>query len=408
MIKKITLFFCLCLMFFPFVGPVTEASANGQPFSVRAILPVNQDKNITNYISITTNKKEISQEIQFIVTNKTNKPLKIKVHPVNALTSPNGVIQYLPTLKETNSEIINNQYGLEQFIKGENTLELKPSENKVVKLNVDIPEMNGTVLGGVGFQTIKESKEDTESQFSITNEINNIIGVQFNFPTKEKPNFIIGEPFIDSMPSLYALRLPITNNSPLLLKETSLDYEVWDYKGEKVFGSDKIDFLFNFAPNTKANIAIPWDNEVLSEGKTYKITGQVKYQDKSYPFEKEFTFKNDGDKYSSVDNIVPVIGENWNWLVVAICILLGLILFILWKRRKYVLPSTNAECKEEIYSNEDKELFIKVIPYRKLKDYEDDYSYLHFYRKIKKKQELGTSKVEMYKYQKTVRKDKNK
>lgn len=404
--KTIALLICSFLIICSFLDvSATVASADGQPFSVRPILPDNQDKNITNYISITTNEKKISQEIQFIITNKTNHALKVKVSPVNALTSPNGVIQYLPTLKETNSEITKNLYGLKQYVKNsEKTVELKPSENKIVKLDIAIPKMNGTILGGINFQTINEGSKGSEDQFSINNEINNIIGVRFNFPTNDQPEFIIGTPFIDQMPALYALRLPITNDSSILLKDISLDYEVWDYKGEKVFGADKIDYVFNFAPNTKANIAIPWDHEKLSENKTYKITGEIKYQGENYPFEKEFTFKNEADTYSAINHTRPTIDKDWTWLLITLGMLTGIVMFLLWKRRRFVLPSINAECAEEIFYED--ALYQSVIPFRELKHYEGDYSYLHFYRKTKKSQGANDGKVRVYKYRKTIRKEK--
>lgn len=368
------------------------ASANEQnnkpPLTITPILPENQDKGISNYFSITTDSNDLKQDLEFLITNNTDEKIKLYVLPLNALTSPNGVIQYRQVEREENSILIDKKYGLKNYIEiDDKYIEINTGETKSVVATIDISEIEGTILGAVGFQLVTgdEEQPSDENQFQIKNKVNYIVGIQINFHTEQEPNFIIGTPFIDVMPSYYAIRLPITQEAPLLVKDVSLEYEVWNYQSEKIFGSE-IKNLYNFAPKTKTNIALPWDHDEIEQDKTYILKGKLKYKDKNnaikeIDFTREFIFNGDSSlKYKNIRDLeTPVIKSSFNWLWLLL-LLIPLIVYFTRKNR-YVIFSDSTEMP--IIINKDHELFEQIKPEKEAYN-ADNQEYKHYYKQKRK------------------------
>lgn len=350
---KRKLILLLGILFFVSSLSYKTAAAAGKPYSVTPVFPDNQDKRITNYISINASKDVLKQEIGFMVKNNTAKEIKLHIEPVNALTSPNGVIQYIPQIETENAKLSDKKYSLKQYIQVVNDVILSPGEDKKVNATIDISDnIEGTILGAISFQALEkgEIQEQYNQQFKINNQINTIVGVQINFDTGKKADFQIGQPFIETMPAYYAIRLPISLDSPLLIKNAALDYTVMNRTGENLFASRSQNPI-NFTPNTITNISIPWDHSGIKVGEHYKIKGTFTYNGQSIQFEKEFTFNPDGktnqnsNKFKTPtiekDNIFP-----W-WLIISITILAAtiIILFIIIYRKKKVKQMNNREAK---------------------------------------------------------------
>src|SRR5690625_675195 len=150
------------------------------PYTIQPVLPDNQDENIGNYISVSTNENALKQDFEFLITNKTNEEMELLIQPINALTSPQGVIQYTSQTTEENAELINGDYGLSTYMDVVDKITLQSGENKTVKATVDISGIEGTILGAIAFQTVEEGdiEEQDNVQFKINNESNTIIGTQ--------------------------------------------------------------------------------------------------------------------------------------------------------------------------------------------------------------------------------------
>lgn len=389
--KKIgVLLFGLLLMLSAF--PVT-GEASGNLYTVVPIMPDNQDKGVGNYVSITTDKDTLVQELEFLVTNKTKEQMELKVTPLNALTSPNGVIQYTETSVEENAEIIDDIYSMPKYVKAENeTIILKGEETKVVKVQVNIAGVKGTILGGVGFRAVKEgeNEEQDEVQFKINNEVNTVIGVLVKFNGAGAQSFSVDEPFIDPMPAYYAIRLPVTYDTDRLLQEVGLKYEVLDGKRNKLFGSE-VDRIFSFAPKTKANIPFPWEADDIKKGATYIITGSFTYIDENgkegiFEFDEEFVFTGE-DKVTNngKNNTTPtVLGGFSIWWLLLLLPLLGLLWFLFFRKVEYVLYSNNPVGEDKIL--ETNVLFAEVLPKSDAKN-TDKREYAQFYKRVKAEDE---------------------
>lgn len=358
-------------------------AGEGLPYLVEPIFPENQDDGVEQYISITPNSNSLKQELEFLVTNKTDKKQKINIKVFNAYTSPSGIIQYQET-EDENSVIIDDAYQLRNYVDAPNNVVLEGGQSKKVKVNINVPGMDGTVLGAIAFQG--EGKSDEERQkgisFQIRNEINTVHGVVLHFSTKKETDFSIGDPFVEPMPSYYGVRLPITLNSPLLLEEINLEYDVL-LEGKTLFFSKE---EIKFAPMTKTNFMIPWEKDEIEKGKTYTLKGKLTYRDQNgneqtEAFEKEFSLEDEALEVAEakVLNTPDITGPFWGWWLLSLIPLILLLMYMLKKSdRQYVLYSGNADAV--LILEEGHELFTKVKPKREAKN-TDNLPYAHYYRK---------------------------
>lgn len=385
----------LSLLFVLFVDPFAiRASAKEPIYTVHPIMPDNQEELISNYISIKTKEKDLQQQIEFVVTNKSNETIQMDIQPLHALTSPNGVIQYTTETELENMLLLQEDYGMAQYIEIENELELKPKESKIVRGTLSISDVDSVVLGGVGFQVVEEGKvEETEQvQFKINNEMNTVIGVMVDFQDGDEVVFDIGDPYISVLPTYYGIRLPTSFKSALLMKDVSFKYEVLDGKRNQLFKGET-DKIFNFAPHTKPDVLFPWEHEEITKGETYILKGVLSYPSSNgiegdreeVPFEKEFTYDgNDKDKNDGGLPLKPFENGKFNWWYLLLLLPL-LLLLLLLKKKEYVLLSDEAKAEEFI--DEEHEDYEKVLPKEEvdLKDYE---GFVHYYRKTKEDDEV--------------------
>ena len=268
----------LSFILLSFYGILTvSADSNGIPFIVEPILPDNQDEVVNSYISIISDSNNLNQNIEFKVTNESEIEQNIYIKVVDAYTSPNGVIQYVEE-ESDNSTITNDNYKLSKHLTlPENQVTLKPGETKIITSSLDVNDLEGTLLGGVSFSTTGKSEEyeKNDTSFKINNEINMVIGVMVTFKNQTEIDFTIDEPYLDPMPSYYAIRLPISLDAPLLVNGTEIKYIV-KHNDKELFSGQK---EFSFAPLTKVNMAIPFEYEEIINNEIYDVLGEIIYID---------------------------------------------------------------------------------------------------------------------------------
>lgn len=390
------------LVFLLFATGVSANESTGG-FNVEPVFPTNQDDVTGSYISVTSGTSEdFNQDFNFTISNTTDNPIIVEIEAVNALTSPNGIIQYLPSEETENSKLIDEDYSFTDYIEVQDKVELEPNTQKVVTSTVTVPKADGTILGGLSFRTITEEElegNDEDVQFSIENRASKVVGVQVNFPTEDESNFIVDEPYVDNMPAYLAIRLPITSDTSLLEKEVGLSYIV--SKGdEELFNSERGIETLDFAPQSKANFALPWDYDEIEKNVTYTIKGELEKDSTVVPFEYDFEYKDENESSLNVDRVIPNIVDGFPWWIVAI-VALVLLALLLWYllRPKYGYYSVEDESLEFI--NKSDEEFEWVKPVKEL-DNSDNKPFLMVYKKVKvKKEVVGYKFVKMVKAKQT-------
>lgn len=325
-----------------FVVP-SFANKSGLPFEVEPILPSNQDSDVENYISLTTDKHSLKQVFEFKVRNKSNKAQSVDVGVVDAYTSPSGVVQYINEEQE-NSFIVDEGQKMSNYLQmsGENVISLNAKEEKVLRVELDAEDVEGTLLGGVSFKLHEEgeTEEKEGASFKINNQINMVVGVKVDFETDQDVQLMIDKPFVDPMPSYYTVRLPITLDAPFLKK---LDFKYQVLKKDEVLfhGEDEYDF----APKTKTNVSLAWEHDEIEKDVPYLLKGEITYKDvsgeeKVVYVEEEFMYESEG-VVSEVFNALTVPIEKIGvplWLLIGAFVgILALVYVYLKKRAVYVV-----------------------------------------------------------------------
>lgn len=330
----------------------TQANANNLeiPFGVNLITPEGQDEDVDNYVSITTDKESIEEKLQFSLVNNGDSDKEILVEVVDGYTSPSGVVQYSVEGPE-NSEITDEKYKMSNYITIEgneednNVIKLKKGEEKIVTLNLNADKLDGVILGGVLFKENEDESNKSEGDFSIESEVNMVIGVKVDFGTDKLVNLNVDKPFVEVMPTLHVIRLPIELDTPAP-KKVKFDYNV-EQDGEILFsGESEIDF----APKSKANIRFPWEAETIEDKQKYILKGTMSYNDldgevREVEVNEEFTYKKESTGKNIITKITSPIEEGGSNLILILgfLTLATVLIVVLIKKKRSKEKETNEE-----------------------------------------------------------------
>lgn len=337
-----------------------NADNTGIPFRADLLIPQGQDEGIEDYVSITANGNSVSEELEFTLVNNEDKDKEIIVEVVDSYTAPGGIVQYSAVGPE-DSEITDENYKMSKYVTlEENVIKLKAGETKNVKLNLNIEKLDGVILGAVSFKEKEEEKiaEDNgndKSDFTIESEVNIIIGIKVDFGTKQLVEMEIGDPFVEVMPALHIVRLPmeLKNTSP---KKFNFNYKV-EKEGSVMFEDE---MNIDFASKSKAHIRLPWRAESIESGATYTLKGTLAYTDldgkeKTIDVNKIFEYKT--NSYEEViENIFSPTVEGggitkYLILIIALVLIAGSVVIVLVMRgnkRKYNYYSNELDVPEFI------------------------------------------------------------
>lgn len=366
---------------------------SGLPFYVEPIFPVNQDKNIDYYISVTSDSDSLKQDFEFLITNITKQKQVIDVKLLNAYTSSKGQTDYQE--EETHGNlIIDDVYELKKYIETPKKVELQGGESKIIRLKGDFSNIEGTVLGAVTF-SVNEEKQNEKKEglyFKIEDKLRPILGIAVNFSSSQKYKFEFGKPYVEPMPAYFVVRLPITLSSPVLLKGIDINYAVY-FKGKKLFFDKK---EIDFAPMTRTNFSIPFDYEEIEKEKLYTLKGALTYKDKHGVEQKqdfEFEFEYVAEKEHADNPISKVFkiplekSDLSSWLLLPIVLLLALIVFLRLHAKKqseqFVIFAEETILDDTLHDFQSE--FVKLLQPKKDAVNTDGLPYVHYYQRKKTK-----------------------
>lgn len=276
------------------------------------------------------------------LTNKMNKPITVKVTPVNALSSIYGGIEYVTYQSNKFTRLLDKSRAMQQYVSGERSINLKPHEKKIVYYTVKSPKKTGIVLGGLSFMNqvsnADSGKKDSNIKFSIRNQVERVIGIQLNYPQKEKEKLTLKKPTVMITPSGPFLMMDLTNNNATISDNIRAYYQV-SQNGKKLFNGSVQSF--KMAPNTQINYPAAWKAKKFQAG-LYQLNMKLITPNES--LNRSFSFSvSDGNtvKFAQTNANVPTVSDSswwfwWLWIIIIILflIILLLLLFLLYKRRK--------------------------------------------------------------------------
>lgn len=364
-----------------------EETGNGLPeYIITPILPSNQEEGREGWFSLNITGGKIDQEIEYEIKNNTDQELEITTKALNALTSPNKVIQYIETAEDNKSALTEETYALADIVEVPKSITLEPKEIKNLKVKIKGENIKGQLLGAISFQKVEEDEVvenvDEDVPIQIKNEQRTVMGLQINNQDdKIKNNLEVGNVYLETMPSYYSLYLPIKNTEAKILKDGLLEYKVEDKKGKILFETEQGENI-DFAPKSKTDISIPWTADKIENTTEYKITGKITIADDVFPFESSFkTDFGEKEMNESGSYSLPKIGSNGFNMYFLLIPLFILILSIYYVTTRYVVFSNNEEISNKIQPGHP--TFGQIDPLLKAKN-QNKYHYKHTFKRKKK------------------------
>ncbi|HBM3881570.1 TPA: DUF916 and DUF3324 domain-containing protein [Listeria innocua] len=340
--KKIFAIIFACTFAIIFLPNQHAEAAEGNSFSVKAILPANQASSVT-YFDLQMEPKQ-KQKLDVEITNQSKEQMTINCVANTAITNEMGYVDYsIPKTKP--DETLKYPFAdITEVSDSEITLE--PNETKIWSVNIQMPEesYDGIILGGLHFKektkekTEKETKQEKEVQ--IKNEYAYVIGVKLTEKTTiVKPELALNQIKAGSRNYRNVVEINLQNTKATLVGGLAVDSKIYKQGSEKVLHEAKRTDL-SMAPNSNFNYSVDWENQELKPGK-YKLHLVAKNKDDKWEWTKDFTISSDEAKKAN-DKALG-LEKDYTWLYITGGILLLLILITV----TYLIGRRTAKKKDD-------------------------------------------------------------
>jgi len=319
-----------------------NAEEKAVPLMIEPIYPANQNPQTKGYFDLSVSQGT-KQTLRVKLTNKNTKQVNVSMKAANAYTNPTGGIMYDPKLDSPDTSLLSDAILMTNYITLNSTITVPPLSSVEVPITVNIPPSKGqTALGGVLFITKGEgaaqeqAAEKGKAKFVVKTETVNAMAIQLNYPNEVPSKLLLGKAGFKNGTGQVSLEL--TNDAEKIEKDIKGNYAVFNKQGEELFEGDF--GPFNMAPKSKIKFPIPWGAKKLSAG-DYKlaVTGSAGAENKKLSTAQTFTIeKKDIDTYVKKTNPATPQVESAGgipiWVWIAGVVLVGIIMFLLGRRRK--------------------------------------------------------------------------
>jgi len=327
------------------------AESQGYLFSVKMIPTINQIGNAGYYHIPGKPGEQIPLQAQ--LTNNTNQPLELKVVPMNAYSSQDGIFYQSPL--EVNSQaytLVDEEYGLAQYISETNPITLQPNQSEVVSFSIAVPELStGTMLGSirfiafVGTQEIQKADEKNKYAQMLIDKYQAIdTAIQIDLPQTVQPSISVGNATFNG--DLIGISVAIMNQAAIIQENITGTYEIRDH--ENIFLFAGVIPAFKMAPLTEFQYPLSWQYKILESG-TYTLSLKIAVNGEESSLEKTFAVNQQGiakaqQAQAKINPYIKAGFPEWLSIVIVLVILISIIFFIRYLRvKKHSLTVPRAE-----------------------------------------------------------------
>jgi hypothetical protein len=290
-----------------------EVKATSDTFSVEKIsIPEENTKDSPiNWYEIDSLKnKGKTILLKFNVQNFSSKEKEIFIEPRDAYAQNNQLLDItyprFPNLDFT--KITDPSYQFKQYATTVvDKINLKPGESEIVELNVEIPSVEGDILGAVSFmekQVSKDSKtndKNVTTSFLLENEYIIAVHLVGNSQKTKELIFENARPVVE--PSRFTVEFDVENIIPSVVKQ-NITYSILDQNKKAVFSNDE-SISFKLPPLTQSSYRITWKDEEVKVGHYF-----LKINDTLLPFEVKKEKISEIKETTNPNNVTIIESEN--------------------------------------------------------------------------------------------------
>lgn len=281
------------------IQPVS-AQDNDVSFGVRAILPENQANDGVTYFDIEMKPGQV-QELEVVISNTSDEPIKVAVSSNTATTNQNGVISYDGSITDR-SETMEHDFTEISKVE-ESPVEVPANSEESIFVEVTAPEesFDGQILGGLHFLLINEEDVGSEG-VSISNQFAYVIGVNIieegnDFKVLPEVELVgVTSGLVDHQRGLMAV---FSNNAPILVSKLEFVGGVYRQGEDEALQTRELP-IFSMAPNSYFGVPLYFEGNQPLEPGGYIYKAVFKNDDYSWEFEQEFVIEED-EVYESIE-----------------------------------------------------------------------------------------------------------
>ncbi|MFD1739609.1 WxL protein host-binding domain-containing protein [Bacillus salitolerans] len=332
------LLLCLILLAFMFISyPIISvyAEENNFEFRVEPIFPDSQIGNKGYYHFKGTPHDTVTLQARII--NDSEQNLNVIIRSLNAYSGNQGILyQTEPVLKGT--EIINESFQFQKIATTPTEVTLEPLQSELVEFTLNIPNINGTLLGSVEFRVFKGTKELTQkeenSQLLIDQYKAINIGVQIDVTDyNETPSMELDKPFFS--PEQIAIMVPMENSYPVIVPNISGTYKITKNEDTTFSMTGEIP-SFKMAPMTTFHYPIRWSEGTLEPG-TYDVSLSLDVNGSTQSYEQTISIENNEVQKTQEKmeerGEVAIAPKTFPWTTIMI-VLFIIVLILIWMIKK--------------------------------------------------------------------------
>lgn len=333
-----------------------NAVASEFKFAVVPVIPENQIDKTKTYFDLKMNPGA-EQDLEVQLRNDTEKEVIVETGISSATTNLNGVVEYSPNEKKTDSSL---KYNMADLVVAPTETKLPAKGEATIKIHIAMPkeQFDGVLAGGITFtekqSDEKESKDSSGSGMAIKNKYSYVVALLARQNENEvTPELLLNSVAAAQVNARNVINANLQNPQATYINQLNLTAEITK-KGET-------DVLYvaegeglQMAPNSNFDYPVPLNGKPLEAGEyhleivayggkspdgTYKVKNadgkEIAFKYK-WELGKDFTISGaEAKKYNEQD--VTIKKDNtWLYILIGIGLLVAalLLIFFLIRRKK--------------------------------------------------------------------------
>ncbi|MFC6261394.1 DUF916 and DUF3324 domain-containing protein [Levilactobacillus fujinensis] len=313
--------------------PTAQADSVG--YTVRAVLPSNQDDKQVNYFSLRVKPRQ-TQQLAIVITNTSNRQQKYVVSINQSVTNDNGVIDYSQVKPKLDSSLKVGTKNI--FAKGsDQKVTVAANTQKRVTFTYTMPakKLPGIILGGVYVEQVPATAKRATAKIMIQNAFAYAIGLRL----QENKQTVLPDMRLHQVQATQINRrnfvtANLQNPQPGIMQHLTVNARVTKFDTTKTLIRQQ-QANMGMAPNSNFNFGIPWGNQTLPAGH-YTLYLSAKAGSQTWQFTRNFTIADQTVKRLNKTVLAPAKQPNY-WLYAAlgllIAVLIAIIVYLLYRNR---------------------------------------------------------------------------
>lgn len=326
--------FSLLLVLFPSVAQAEETLS----FYVTPEFPESQVEGSNSYFDLNLRAGE-TETLALKLQNASSDPIQVQVTPHTAYTNVHGVVEYGKDAQEPDNSLM---YSLDELIDSSGVIELAGNETKTITVPLRMPEdsFEGFLAGGLRIMEVKEEQEEPTSNregVAIKNEFAYVVGVVVsNSRNSVQPDLDLLAVFADQLNYRNVISATIQNFTPTFVNRMAVEATV-QRVGEDEILYEASQEMMQMAPNSNFDFPISLEGDRFESGE-YVLNLKAISGEEEWFWEKTFTIEGNEARELNRSDVTIDTSINW-WMIgsiVLVCLLLIIVLYLIFQKRKVI------------------------------------------------------------------------